>query len=70
MQRLDAPLSEAELQVLRLLCAGKSNAEICEMLHIRLSTVKTHVSHILRKLGITRRSQVKDAARRLHLVDT
>ena len=40
-------LTAAELQVLRLLCADKSNAEIGRILDIRLPTVKSHVSHIL-----------------------
>lgn len=58
----------AELQVLRLICANKSNAEIGEILDIKLSTVKTHVSNILRKLGIKRRSEAKETAERLHLI--
>ena len=64
------PLSEAELQVLRLICAGRTNAEIGQLLDIRLSTVKTHVSRILTKLQVSRRSQIKAAAQRLHLIDT
>lgn len=63
-----APLSAAELQVLHLLCAGKSNAEIGSILGIKLATVKTHISHIFDKLHVRRRSEVKDAARRLHLM--
>ena len=63
-----APLSAAELQVLRLICASRSNAEIGDILDIKLSTVKTHVSSILRKLGVSRRSEAKDAAERLHLI--
>ena len=63
-----APLSAAELQVLRLICADKSNAEIGEILDIRLATVKTHVSHILQKLGVSRRSEAKTAAARLRLL--
>ena len=35
------------MQVLRLICADKSNAEIAQMMDIKLPTVKTHVSHIL-----------------------
>lgn len=69
-RQIRAPLSEAELQVLRLLCADRTNAEIGQLLDIKLSTVKTHVSHILDKLQVTRRSQIKAAAARLHLIDT
>ena len=69
-RHITAPLTEAELQVLRLMCAGYSNAEICESLDIRMSTVKTHVSHILNKLQVRRRSQAKAVAQRLHLINT
>ncbi len=67
-QEMTAPLSATELQVLRLICANKSNAEIGEILDIKLSTVKTHVSSILRKLGIQRRNEAKETAERLHLI--
>lgn len=55
-------------RMLRLLCADKSNAEIGELMDIKVTTVKTHVSHILDKLGVSRRSEAKTAARRLWLV--
>ena len=61
-------LTEAEMQVLRLVCADKSNSEIGEILDIRLATVKSHVSHILQKLGATRRSEAKTIAERLHII--
>lgn len=61
-------LTAAELQVLRLLCADKSNAEIGEILDIRLPTVKSHVSHILQKLNVSRRAEAKREAERLHLL--
>ena len=61
-------LTAAEMQVLRLLCADKSNAEIGQILDIRLPTVKSHVSHILQKLNVSRRSEAKRAAERLHLL--
>lgn len=64
-----ATLTATELQVLKLLCADKSNAEIGEIMDIKLPTVKTHVSHILTKLGVSRRSEAKTAARRLRLVE-
>lgn len=70
LRQIRAPLSETELQVLRLICADRTNAEIGQLLDIKLSTVKTHVSHILDKLQVTRRSQIKAAAARLHLIDT
>ena len=61
-------LTEAELQVLRLLCADKSNSEIGEILDIRLATVKSHVSHILQKLGVSRRSEAKTTAQKLRII--
>ena len=48
---LDNELTAAEMQVLRLMCADRSNAEIGRIMDIKVTTVKTHVSHILDKLG-------------------
>lgn len=45
------PLSERELEVLQLMAKGMSNKEIGRALWIGETTVKTHVSHILKKLG-------------------
>ena len=61
-------LTPTEVQILRLLCADKSNAEIGRILNIKLPTVKTHVSHILEKLDVSRRSEAKTAAKKLRLV--
>lgn len=65
---LSDTLTPMELQILHLVCADKSNAEIAEIMNIKLSTVKTHVSHILTKLDVKRRSEAKIAARKLRLV--
>lgn len=62
------PLSAAETQVLKLLCENLSNQEIGEILGIKLPTVKTHVSRILQKLGVNRRSEAKAAAEKLRLI--
>ncbi len=61
-------LTATELQILRLLCADKSNAEIGQIMNIKLPTVKTHVSHILDKLGVSRRSEARTAAKKLWLI--
>ena len=50
-------LSEREFEVLRLIAAGKSNTEIAETLVIGTSTVKTHISNLLKKLHLDDRTQ-------------
>ena len=66
-QKLIEPLSERELEVLRLICAGKSNQEIADELFIALDTVKRHVNNVYGKLGVRRRSQAIIESRRLGL---
>ena len=61
-------LTPTELQILRLICADKSNAEIGQIMDVKLPTVKTHVSHILDKLDVKRRAEAKTAAKKLWLI--
>jgi LuxR family maltose regulon positive regulatory protein len=65
---LAEPLSERERQVLRLIGAGKSNAEVAQALVIAVSTVKTHTNSIFGKLGVTSRTQAIARARELQLL--
>lgn len=52
----ESPLTDRELQVLRLLGEGKSNKETASILHISDQTVKNHISHIFSKLGVNDRT--------------
>ena len=56
-QPLVEPLSERELEVLRLIAAGLSNSEIALRLSIAEGTVKRHINHIYGKLDVRTRTQ-------------
>jgi LuxR family transcriptional regulator, maltose regulon positive regulatory protein len=62
------PLTEREQEVLRLIAAGRSNAEIAQTLVVAVSTIKTHINRIFGKLGATSRTQAVARARELHLL--
>ena len=65
---LAEPLTDRELDVLRLIAAGKSNQRIAHDLFVALDTVKTHVTHILGKLGAANRTEAAARARQLGLL--
>jgi LuxR family maltose regulon positive regulatory protein len=62
------PLTERELEVLRLLAAGRSNQRIAHELVVALDTVKKHVTHILGKLGAANRTEAAVRARQAGLI--
>ena len=62
-------LSGREREVLALVGAGLSNAEIASRMHLGITTVKTHVSAAMEKLGLRNRVQAAVVAHRLGLVD-
>jgi LuxR family maltose regulon positive regulatory protein len=62
------PLTERELEVLRLIAAGMSNQRIARELVVALDTVKKHVTHVLGKLGATNRTEAAARARELGLI--
>jgi len=71
MERSNAliePLSERELEVLRLLAAGLESPEIARELIIGVSTARTHIKNIYGKLGVHGRVQAIERARALGLV--
>ena len=54
---VEVPLTQRESEVLRQLALGLTNKEIAQALNISYETVKEHVQHILRKIGVTDRTQ-------------
>lgn len=62
------PLSDRELEVLRLLATGLTNKEIAQKLHLALQTVKYHSSNIYGKLGVASRTQAIRKAQELGLL--
>jgi LuxR family maltose regulon positive regulatory protein len=68
MESMVEPLTERELEVLRLIVAGLSNPEIAEELFIAVSTVKSHVNHIYGKLGVSNRVEAVTRAQSMGLL--
>ena len=62
------PLTERELEVLRLMCEGHSNQDIADAMIVSVNTVKKHTSNIYGKLGVRNRAQAVLRAREIELV--
>ena len=62
------PLTSRELEVLKMLAAGRSNQAIASDLVVTLDTVKKHVGHVLGKLGAANRTEAVARARELSLI--
>jgi len=67
-QPLVEPLSDRELEVLRLVAEGMSNGEIAQRLIVSVGTVKSHVHSIINKIGVSSRTQAVARARKLALL--
>jgi DNA-binding NarL/FixJ family response regulator len=67
-ERLPEPLSERELEVLRLLAQGANNRQIAAQLFLAEGTVKNYISSILDKLGVEDRTQAALRARELKIL--
>lgn len=62
-------LTNRELEILSLLAQGKNNTEICRIINVADTTVKTHMAKIFSKLGVRDRVQALIVAAQLQLVD-
>lgn len=67
-QDVEVPLTQRESEVLRQMANGLTNKEIAKLLGISYETVKEHVQHILRKIGVSDRTQAAVWAVRKNLV--
>jgi two-component system, NarL family, nitrate/nitrite response regulator NarL len=62
-------LTSREIEVLGLLAEGLSTVEAADRLGVSLATIKSHVSHVLTKLGVRNRVQAVLIAKELRLVE-
>jgi len=69
LDRKPAGLTTRELEVLRLIAAGKANKEIAQALFISINTVAIHVAHVLAKSGASNRTEAAAYAARHHLFE-
>ena len=60
--------TERELEILKELTTGDTNAEIAERLHLSVATVKSHIQHLMDKTGFKTRTELVSEARSLGIV--
>ena len=68
VQPLLEPLSEREVEVMRLVADGRSNREIADQLFVTVGTVKKHLNNVYGKLGVARRTEAVAQVRELGLL--
>jgi DNA-binding NarL/FixJ family response regulator len=68
-ERAQTELTERQMQVLRLLAAGKPNKAICRELNIEEGTVKAHIAAIFRVLDVVNRTEAATVARETGLLE-
>jgi DNA-binding NarL/FixJ family response regulator len=68
-ERAETQLTERQVQVLRLLAAGKPNKAICRELNIEEGTVKAHIAAIFRVLDVVNRTEAATVARETGLLE-
>ena len=68
-ERAQTQLTERQMQVLRLLAAGKPNKAICRELNIEEGTVKAHIATVFRVLDVANRTEAASVARTIGLLD-
>jgi DNA-binding NarL/FixJ family response regulator len=68
VERLPEPLSERELEILKLLAQGANNKQIAAQLYLAEGTVKNYISAILSKLGVDDRTQAALRAKEMRLI--
>lgn len=68
--RQELGLTPREMEILRLVSAGRGNREIAEELFISAKTASVHVSNVIAKLGVANRVEAAAAAHRLGVLDT
>jgi len=68
-ERAQTQLTDRQMQVLRLLAAGKPNKVICRELNIEEGTVKAHIATVFRVLDVANRTEAASVARAIGLLD-